>query len=174
MYLRCHFQLFNNHPADFQCTCCWEDVSSVGQWVFLVYGLRCLMTSISEFSWNDSWSIKQLNKGVNTHPISFTSWITIDLIPSSKNCISLEKVHLYSLINFGSSRDDQWMEQMNAVFGFLWNLPIWHSMITNPDWVFFHRKPHPFGIEYHTLYCTKFGTLTQIRLIVGRDCPQEM
>ncbi len=54
------------------------------------------------------------------------------------------------------------------------SVSIWHSMFTCPGWVFCPRKPHPFGNEYHSMYCGISGVMMMIELVEGKDRPCEL
>lgn len=51
---------------------------------------------------------------------------------------------------------------------------IWHSMCMCPDLVFFPKKPHSFDNEHHIVCFAKSGIPTQIDLVEGKNCPNQM
>jgi len=47
----------------------------------------------------------------------------------------------------------------------------WTNRWTCPGWTFVPRKPHPFGNEYHSIYCSLCGIMFAILLVEGKDAP---
>ena len=48
------------------------------------------------------------------------------------------------------------------------------SKMSCPGWVFCHRKPHPFGNEYHTISCAESGIMFALEIVKGKDRPSEI
>ncbi len=46
---------------------------------------------------------------------------------------------------------------------------IWFQQWTCPGWMFFPRKPHPFGNQYHTACCGLSGILFFMEMVEGKD-----
>ena len=50
----------------------------------------------------------------------------------------------------------------------------WTNKWTCPGWMYVPRKPHPQGMEYHTICCCRSGVLYQIEIVEGKDPPRQM
>ncbi len=74
----------------------------------------------------------------------------------------------------------RWNENMWAFFIPSWilcldeSMLIWFQRWTCSGWVFCPLKPHPFGNEYHSACCGLSGMMFSIKVIEGKDHPNEL
>ena len=45
----------------------------------------------------------------------------------------------------------------------------WINRYTCPGWMFFLRKPRPFGNMYHTIACAKYDVIYNVEIVEGKD-----
>ena len=75
---------------------------------------------------------------------------------------------------------EAWNKNMERKFTSSWlscldkSMGTWINKYTCPGFMFFPRKPWPFGNEYHSVCCGETGVMWGIELVEGNDRPPQL